>query len=86
MELKQLNTKMNNEREFKKRQYEREKVMKRLNEEQEKLKAYKQTKERILKKRQLSELVEHMKKDVLEQKHLEMKWSSWYNLNGMDDV
>jgi len=76
MELKQLNTKMNNEREFKKRQYEREKVMKRLNEEQEKLKAYKQTKERILKKRQLSELVEHMKKDVLEQKHLEMKWSS----------
>ncbi len=67
---------MNNEREFKKRQYEREKVMKRLNEEQEKLKAYKQTKERILKKRQLSELVEHMKKDVLEQKHLEMKWSS----------
>lgn len=57
---------MNNEREMKKWDYERQKVMERLLEEQEKLKEYKQTKEKILRKWQLSELVEHMKKDVFE--------------------
>ena len=54
--------------------------MERLNWEREWLDTFKEVKERIMRQKQFSELVENMKFDVLHQKHLEMKWNNKYNV------
>ena len=84
--LKAFATRLNNQREERKALYERAKVMERLEGEQARLQAYKTVKEQLLKQKQLSELVEHMKIDVLNQKHLEMKWKNEYNIPDLEQV
>jgi DNA-directed RNA polymerase subunit RPC12/RpoP len=43
-------------------------------------------KEQLLKQKQLSELVEHMKTDLLNQKHLEMKWKNEYKVGELEKI
>jgi hypothetical protein len=60
--------------------------MERLMEEQAKLNAYKENKEKLMRQKQFSELVENMKNDVMEQQHLEMKWNNTYDIEKLDTV
>lgn len=86
MKLKHMGTQMANKRKERISDYERTKVMQRLSIEQEKMEVYKKLKEDMIKQRQFTGLVEHMKYDALEQKHLEMKWVNKYTPTTLDKI
>ena len=83
---KLMKTQMENQRQERIRAYERQKVMKRLDQEKSNLENYKIQKEKLLKEKFTLEQINQMKKDLFTQVHLEMKWYNNYDVRKIDKI